>query len=75
MMPPHPQAGPALGPVNPPVALFPQLIAQMTTTLVLQEKGWANENFAVADANTGQPVIWCKGSTTRKCEHTLQPSS
>lgn len=50
------------------------MTSKVTTTLVLQEKTWtwSGYDFSVTDAESGVPVVWCKGSNIslrgRKCE-------
>lgn len=66
-----------LHPVNPPVAAFPQFIAQAPVTLVMREKmwSWSGDDFSVQDAATGRAVVKCKGKAMSLRDRKSEPPS
>ncbi|GMK53462.1 hypothetical protein CspeluHIS016_0100480 [Cutaneotrichosporon spelunceum] len=52
-----------LAPANPPIAVFPNHVAQQPTTLVLKEKVFSltGDSFSVKNAATGQTVVKVAG--------------
>jgi uncharacterized protein YxjI len=59
----HASGSRELRPVNPPVAVYDEFVAQVPTTLCLKEKAWSmsGDDFGITDANTRKTVLKCKG--------------